>query len=605
MKLFDIKMIALALTSLLALACNSTEVMDTTSMIGPKDTVNMGVTPIVFDDVTKTEADLDESTGLSFTWSDGDAVGVYSAQGGFSRFTLSAGAGTGLATFDGQGFSLTPGATYYAAYPYNGSHTSATAVPVSYDGRSVSGDACLDDILDFDPLYASAVVDDGGRAHFEFEHVSSFARIKAEMPAAGTFSRLKLIPTYEGFDTSGKLDITDGTWAGADEEVAVELPLTGISASRAGDVATMWVPLAPQDMRGDDVAAVMYGSDGHMYTSRLAGYNFRPGKAYRWDTEMVEYSCTGSSDISVSNFKEVTLSSLPSGQYSGITRLSNNTYAVVHDSETGGGIYFVDISISKQGGGNVMASYTIPAGTSSGGASRDAEGIAYFPKAGTLFVSGEADQSILEYGLDGYPTGRRLEVPADMSTSSIYSNSGFEALTYNETTGKFWTTTEDCLRKDLDLAEGGGSLLRLQSFNDDLSAGERYFYLMDAPSYSASTARNYAYGVSDMLALDDGRLIIMEREAYIPSGNYMDILFNTVVFITLYEVDPVHDHGGILSKRLVKGFSITGATNFANYEGMCLGPEVNGEQTLLLISDSQDRYQGVLSDWLKVMYIDL
>ena len=42
--------------------------------------------------------------------------------------------------------------------------------------------------------------------------------------------------------------------------------------------------------------------------------------------------------------------------------------------------------------------------------------------------------------------------------------------------------------------------------------------------------------------------------------------------------------------------------NWANYEGMCLGPKLkDGSQTILLISDSQNRHKGVLQDWMKVL----
>ena len=42
----------------------------------------------------------------------------------------------------------------------------------------------------------------------------------------------------------------------------------------------------------------------------------------------------------------------------------------------------------------------------------------------------------------------------------------------------------------------------------------------------------------------------------------------------------------------------------ANYEGMCLGPKLaDGSRTLILVSDSQDNYGGVLKDWFKTIVI--
>lgn len=62
-----------------------------------------------------------------------------------------------------------------------------------------------------------------------------------------------------------------------------------------------------------------------------------------------------------------------------------------------------------------------------------------------------------------------------------------------------------------------------------------------------------------------------------------------------------------LNKRLVYSF-VTRLSlldwSVANYEGMCLGPKLaDGSRTLILVSDSQDNYGGVLKDWFKTIVI--
>ena len=69
--------------------------------------------------------------------------------------------------------------------------------------------------------------------------------------------------------------------------------------------------------------------------------------------------------------------------------------------------------------------------------------------------------------------------------------------------------------------------------------------------------------------------------------------------------------GGDLTKRPLYAFStgirFLGKKNFANYEGMCLGPKLaDGRQTLLLIADSQNRagkFLFHLKDYIKVVLI--
>jgi hypothetical protein len=46
------------------------------------------------------------------------------------------------------------------------------------------------------------------------------------------------------------------------------------------------------------------------------------------------------------------------------------------------------------------------------------------------------------------------------------------------------------------------------------------------------------------------------------------------------------------------------ADNLANFEGMCFGPILNdGSHTLILVSDSQAQFHGILKDWFKVIII--
>ena len=119
---------------------------------------------------------------------------------------------------------------------------------------------------------------------------------------------------------------------------------------------------------------------------------------------------------------------IPSGQYSGIARINDSTFAVVHDKSDNIFMFktaadFRHISCST---------------TPSSLRNRDPEGIAYLPAANTLFVSGEADQRIIEYTLNGTATGRELSVPPSFGPANRRSNAGFEPLTYNATTNRFW-----------------------------------------------------------------------------------------------------------------------------------------------------------------------
>ncbi len=293
---------------------------------------------------------------------------------------------------------------------------------------------------------------------------------------------------------------------------------------------------------------------------------------------------------------------VPSGDYSGITYLGNQRYAVVSDKSAADGFFIFTIDIDTVNG-QVMNVHN-EGFFSDGQPNRDQEGIAYVPFSNTLYVSGEADNSIREYTLDGKHTGRRLQIPDVFREAT--PNHGFESLTYNAVTHRFWTTTESTLKSD-----GGQATplypvrnrLRFQSFDDSLQPAQQYFYEMDEP-LARSVAATYAMGVSGLCAMDDGSLLVLEREFYVSPGK-----LGSFVNCKLYITHPAtSQEGQLLDKVLLTKFS-TRLSLFsraiANYEGMCLGPELaGGRRVLILISDSQGQYKGVLKDWFKTLVLE-
>jgi hypothetical protein len=215
-----------------------------------------------------------------------------------------------------------------------------------------------------------------------------------------------------------------------------------------------------------------------------------------------------------------------------------------------------------------------------------------------LYVSTEK-QEIREYDLAGRETGKALRIPEDMDATRIEANRGFESLTFNETTGLFWTTTESPLKEDTFLPR----LHRLQSFTADGKPAERFLYQSDMPIQNAVNTAAYVFGIPALTALDDGRLLVLEREVYVPNGSFWDKLTNSFTKMDLYLVDPVHDTAGILRKTPLCSFR-TGAMDLANYEGMCLGPTLpDGQRTLVLIADSQKGSGGLTNEYVKVILL--
>ena len=313
---------------------------------------------------------------------------------------------------------------------------------------------------------------------------------------------------------------------------------------------------------------------------------------------------------------------IPAGNYSGITHIADDRYALISDKQDADGWTEVSISFLPSGDIDRMQLIAQHYDAETRGRVRDSEGIAYVPGRG-FFVSAENDQQILELSDDGTPTGRSLFIPTCYSTSNIFPNYGFEALTYHAGTGTFWTTTELGLKSDVMAPSTHKSptpsLLRLQSFGADLQPLKQYAYKTEAPETNRKP-QHFAFGVPELLALDDTTLIVMEREVNIPP-KYNHAWCN----IRLFSVNPhpdmaikdtshplrERDANSFLPKKLLYTFStgirMLGKKSFANYEGMCLGPRLSdGRQTILLIADSQNRAGNSfyhLKDYIRVIVL--
>ena len=275
---------------------------------------------------------------------------------------------------------------------------------------------------------------------------------------------------------------------------------------------------------------------------------------------------------------------IPPGHYSGITPLGDDRYAVVSDKEPRSGFFLWTIRLNPKNG-KVEEVRNEGFRGDEKPADRDAEGIAWCPQRKTVFISGEADQRILEHALDGTPTGRELPVPPKYGTDRILSNRGFEALCYDSLRQVFWT----CLESSAEDASESVSLLRfplstLSSSRQNSDAVSEVASYPLTPAQARPGWRDHYHGVVALTPLADGSLLVLEREARIThSGS------GSRCWVKLFRHQPATGQKMQLAEWKSRFNPLN--TRFANYEGMCLGPVLrDGTRTLFLISDSQGGY---------------
>lgn len=287
---------------------------------------------------------------------------------------------------------------------------------------------------------------------------------------------------------------------------------------------------------------------------------------------------------------------IPAANYSGIAPLSINglegDFLLVDDKSATEGFRKVHLSFDEAG--QIAAAQDLGfIAASTGATATDGEGIIYNTRRGTVLLAREASNEIVEFGLDGKATGRNLH------TSSFFpknANAGLESLTYSPETGRIFTTTEG--------VSEGGDCLRIQGYAHWFWPSGHWAYQLDKAAVSKPGAI-YARGVSELCAMPDGSLLVLEREANIPGTSVKEAV-GAFVTCKLYRVEPNHTPTGkVLEKHLVTRIDTRALDlSFANYEGMCLGPVLpDGGRVLILVSDSQAGYKGILRDWFKTIIL--
>ena len=339
------------------------------------------------------------------------------------------------------------------------------------------------------------------------------------------------------------------------------------------------------------------------------------------------------------------------GNYSGIAHLHDDIYAVVSDKSDSALYFNFRIQVNPKTGEleqvenlgfTERTDGTLNDGKPWQGLEKgfDHEAIVKVSDS-TLVIASEGycclkEFSILPTSADAAKVGYPQNLwESRWPSSEFYPNYNFESLSFDSVHQYLLTIPESTLRKDGQPATPQNGLtnrLRLMRLNwgkikEDSNKEEyseqvsskkdsrymmTYAYQMDQPS-THKKADIYVMGVSELCVLPDGQLLVLEREAFIPK-----IKIGAFCKCKLYLINPLNSEEfsmkekfssdtPFLKKRLLTewktGLSLS-KRSFANYEGMCLGPKLeDGSQVVILLSDSQDQYAGVLKDWFKTIVI--
>jgi len=315
-------------------------------------------------------------------------------------------------------------------------------------------------------------------------------------------------------------------------------------------------------------------------------------------------------------------SALAPEELSGITAIGEDAYLAVSDEHPA--LQRLTIRVDRKTGAILSVDLGAPIRLRDKGgelldperAGGDREGIAFDPSTGSVWIANErTDDDRSRPSLERYEiaSGRRTgrlttsSDPALAVFAHSRNNRALEGIARIPETGGFWTANEEALVPDGDVSNvKGGTVVRLVRLDAALRPVAQAAYRTEPlsgpirhPLLFVGSERN---GVSDLLALPGGTLLVLEREfAGEASGsarNRIRLFAADVSGAT--DVSRGELAGGLdgrkiepAAKRLL--FDRTFAPGNSNFEGMTLGPALDGgDRSLLLVADNNGGAQQAL-----------
>lgn len=245
----------------------------------------------------------------------------------------------------------------------------------------------------------------------------------------------------------------------------------------------------------------------------------------------------------------------------------------------------------------------------------DPEGISLDPRTGLLVWASEGDlagrPAIIEAGIDGH-LRRRFELPAYYmpgaeGDSGIRGNASFEGLSHTPDGKVLFAALESSLRQDggpATLTEG--SLTRVLAFDPQTARPvAEYAYRTAQVPRAAKGLWPADNGVSAILALDESRLIVVERSFAAGYGNTIQVFEASLVGAT--DILGRERIAGTAVEPLAKThlFTLEEGTlglDVDNIESITFGPTVDGRRTLVLASDNNFNPRGQVTQFVVLAF---
>lgn len=244
------------------------------------------------------------------------------------------------------------------------------------------------------------------------------------------------------------------------------------------------------------------------------------------------------------------------------------------------------------------------------GVSADIESLRIDPVDGSIWYASEGDRQarvpsfVRRAGADGAYAGE-LPYPATLQIQPACecggrSNLGMEGMSFSSDGKQLWLAMESPPIEDGPVAgPGRGVLTRISLVRRDGTVDAQYAYPLDpapTPVYEGAYVDN---GISEILAIDDQRLLVLERAGRQIEGKHFgfSVRLYEVDMAPAGKIDPALPLAGPQArptpgvKRLLFDTAQLPAGWADNYEAMAWGPRLEGGRRSLVIA-SDNNFNG-------------
>ncbi len=242
-------------------ACAKVEEEDSEALYYKGKGIYGYLTPIVDDDEPDTKATVNTSLLLSFEV--GDRINIWSNTGTTLFYKVREVSANGRAKFEGGGFTLTDGETYYSSFPLiRSTADDFQSITLSYEGQTQKANNDANHIANYAYSFASATCQNQSTV-FNYTALCGYFKFFITLPEALTLTELTITAADDIFALNGTQDITAAA--------------NGFTAGEMSDVMTLKLNNIEVTDGELDAFMALAACDASEYVIRLKATN---GKVY-------------------------------------------------------------------------------------------------------------------------------------------------------------------------------------------------------------------------------------------------------------------------------------------------------------------------------------